>query len=142
MELHNEVMTKHLDSVKIQSLKNQMWVADQCEVASSFFARFRGLIGRKKLSLGQGLLLRPCNDIHMWFMSIPIDVVFLRKVEDRSVSSAFSGATCYEVTSVRENLKPWKVLPTHDWSAQDTLELPPGTVFRCDIRPGDRLCIN
>lgn len=123
---------KRAKYVKIQSLKNQSWIADQCEVAGSFLARLKGLMGRKSFNTGQGLWITPCNDIHMWFMRISIDVVFLRNVQD----------SIYEVTSIRENLRPWKLLPTHDWSARETLELPQGTIARCDIRPGDRLCIS
>jgi len=117
---------------RIQSVKNNSWVADECSVATSFKSRFIGLMGKSFLAEGQGLLLRPCNDIHMWFMKIPIDVVFLKPVSGQIL----------EVTSVRENLKPWRLLPVRDRRAFQTLELPVGTIQRCDLREGDRLCIS
>jgi uncharacterized membrane protein (UPF0127 family) len=113
----------------VKSIKNQSLIADKCFVAESFLARLRGLIGRKELAPGEAMLLPGCNDIHMWFMSIPIDVVFLKRQPDgRSV-----------VRSVRENLRPWRFLPARDGSADDTLELPAGSVSRLGIRPGDEL---
>ena len=123
-------------TVKILLFKNQRQVADQCFVAASFLDRLKGLIGKKAMESGQGLLLNPCNDIHMWFMSIPIDVVFIRKLNRDNSSDT------YVVTSVRKNLRPWKILPVRDGRASQTIELPIGTIERCEILPGDELCIN
>ena len=50
---------------------------DQIEVADSFFARFRGLMLRKSLQPGGGLLLKRCGAIHCCFMRFPIDAVYL-----------------------------------------------------------------
>ena len=49
------------------------------EKADTFFKRLRGLIGRKNLPQGHGLLIAPCNSIHMLFMSFAIDAVFVDK---------------------------------------------------------------
>ena len=93
-------------------------------------------MGVSKLEDGEGLLLKPCNDIHMWFMKIPIDVVFLDKGEIRH------GVRVAHVTSLRENFRPWSLFPQRDAKAADTLELPIGTIKRCDIQVGDELCIS
>ncbi len=114
--------------IRILSVKNNLWIAEECSVATTFLRRFMGLMGKRSLVEGQGLLLRPCNDIHMWFMRIPIDVVFLSQT--------------LEITSVRENLRPWRILPVRDWRAVQTLELPVGTIQRCKLREGDQLCIS
>lgn len=123
--------------VKIQSIKNQAWIADQCIVAESFFSRLKGLIGTKVLQEGQGLLLSPCREIHMWFMTLPIDVVFIRAVENQS-----DGEFSATVSSVKKNIRPWKLLPLRDWKSTDTLELPVGTIERCQIDSGDQICIS
>ena len=47
------------------------------EGARSFLARLRGLIGRRGLPPGQGLLILRCNAIHTCFMRFPIDAEFL-----------------------------------------------------------------
>lgn len=122
--------------VKIESMKNSAKVADHCVVAEKIFDRLKGLIGKKSMNPGEGLLLKPCNDIHMWFMSIPIDVVFLKKEREQGHTSF------YRVTSVRENLDPWKFFPVGDFHASETLELPRGTIQRCELKAGDELCIN
>lgn len=49
------------------------------EKADTFFKRLRGLIGRKNLPPGHGLMIVPCNSIHMLFMRFPIDAIFIDK---------------------------------------------------------------
>ncbi|WP_183858892.1 DUF192 domain-containing protein [Pectinatus brassicae] len=51
----------------------------QLEVADTFFKRFKGLMGRSRLPLGQGMLLQPCNSIHMMFMRQSLDLVYIDK---------------------------------------------------------------
>ncbi len=48
-------------------------------LAASLPARMKGLLGKDKLDAGKGLLIRPCNGIHTFFMKFPIDAVFLGK---------------------------------------------------------------
>lgn len=114
-------------SVRLINLKDQRIISDQCVVAVSFFTRLRGWIGKTRASSGEGILFPKCSSIHMWFMSIPIDVVFLG---ERRV-----------VTSVHRSVRPWRVLPLADGRAHDALELPEGTIERLGIAPGDELCI-
>lgn len=49
----------------------------RCRVARTFWTRLKGLMGEPGLPPGEGLLIRPCNSIHMFFMRFAIDVVFL-----------------------------------------------------------------
>lgn len=49
----------------------------EVEVADSFFKRLRGLMGRRRLEEKCGLLLAPCNSVHMLFMRFAIDVIYL-----------------------------------------------------------------
>lgn len=49
----------------------------EIEVAESFLSRLRGLMLRSRLEQGRGLLLAPCNSIHMLFMRFAIDVIYL-----------------------------------------------------------------
>jgi uncharacterized membrane protein (UPF0127 family) len=113
--------------VRLINLKDQRIISDQCYVAVSFLSRLRGWIGKTRAAPGEGILFPKCTSIHMWFMSIPIDVVFLG---ERRV-----------VTSVHRSVRPWKVLPLFDGRARDALELPAGSIDRLGIAPGDELCI-
>lgn len=62
-------------------------------IADTFYLRLRGLMGRKKLPETAGLLLAPCNSVHMCFMHFPIDVVYLDKE--------------YRIIKIVKNLRPW-----------------------------------
>ena len=117
-------------------------VAEHCKVADSFFSRFKGLMGQKNLPSGQGLLLTRCRDIHMWWMQIPLDVVFLKKeAPTNHEKNVTPQPEFYQVTSVFESIKPWRLLPIRDGRADHTLELPINTIRRCDLKAGTRLAV-
>ena len=75
-----------MDTVEINGIR--------AKVARTLFERIRGLIGVKNLPPGEGLLILRCNSIHTFFMSFPIDAVFL----DRSD----------RVVKVVRNIRPWR----------------------------------
>jgi uncharacterized membrane protein (UPF0127 family) len=72
-------------------------LAERAELAASPWTRFRGLMGRRELPAGGGLVLRPGGGIHMWFMRMPLDVIHVGK-DDR-------------VTHVVHGIKPWRFGP-------------------------------
>jgi len=98
-------------------------VCERCDIADRYFARMRGLLGRKGLEPGGGMLLTPESSVHMFFMHFPIDVVFL----DRD----------YKVVGVRHELRPWQVAGAR--GAHAALELPAGTAAAARIAEGDIL---
>jgi uncharacterized membrane protein (UPF0127 family) len=84
--------------------------------------RLRGLLGRAALKADEGLLIRPCRSIHMWFMRFPIDAAFL----DEEM----------RVVKVARNLRPWRLA----WAPRQTrcvVETAAGTLDRVAV--GDRL---
>lgn len=87
-------------------------LADKLCVAESILSRTRGLLGRKTLAPGEGLLLRPCTGVHTFFMKFPIDVVFLDKDN--------------LVIEVVQHLQPHRVTKVLLASAS-VIELPAGT---------------
>src|SRR6476661_2516738 len=93
------------------------------ELADSPLPRMRGLIGRRGLPAGEGMLLRPAPSIHTAFMRFPIDALFL----DREL----------RVLDIRESLPPWRVASEH--RARAVLELPAGECARRRVQVGDRL---
>jgi uncharacterized membrane protein (UPF0127 family) len=88
-------------------------IAARLELADNEWKRFIGLMGRPSIAAGDGLLLDPCNSIHMFFMRFPIDVLFLDK-ENR-------------VKKVLLRLKPWRLSPIV-FGARKVVELPAGTL--------------
>ncbi len=114
------------------SVNTQAQVADQCHVAESFFDRLRGLIGRKGLAQGEGMLFLKCNSIHTWMMSFSIDVVFLNTISDSK----------YEVVSVVKSVRPWKLFPVTNLRANHVLELGEGSIERIGLNVGETLCLS
>ncbi|MEW5991563.1 MAG: DUF192 domain-containing protein [Chloroflexota bacterium] len=103
-------------------------LADRVEVAASLWARFMGLMGRARLPAGDGLWLPSSNGIHMFFMRIPIDAVFLgRPGPDGS----------RRVVSVHRGLRPWVGLVPLVRGADGCLEVPAGTIEATATVPGD-----
>ena len=85
----------------------------------------KGLLGRRDLPEGEGILLRPASSIHMAFMRFPIDAVFLAR--DLTVLKVVA-------TSRRGG---WP----RSCRAHSVLELPAGTCERSGVREGDRLTL-
>jgi len=52
-------------------------LAHQSEKASTHIRRGVGLMGRRGLPKGGGLIIQPCNSIVCFFMRFPIDVLFI-----------------------------------------------------------------
>ena len=53
-------------------------LADNVKRADSFNKRLVGLMGKKQLADGEGLLLS-CSAVHCFFMRFPIDAVYISK---------------------------------------------------------------
>ena len=89
-----------------------------------FLGRARGLIGTRELRSEQGMLLRPCSMVHMFFMRYPIDVVFC----DNAL----------EVLHLCSNLRPWRLSP-YISDASIVIELSAGRIEDCQLQVGDVL---
>jgi uncharacterized membrane protein (UPF0127 family) len=96
--------------------------------ASRAFGRgnAKGLLGRRDLPAGEGLLLHdPTGTIHMFFMRFAIDAVFL----DEGL----------RVVRVAHGLKPWRVARAS--GAKRILEIGAGEARRLGIEPGQQLVL-
>ena len=82
----------------------------KAKVARSLFERMRGLIGTKRLEKDEGMLILRCNAIHTFFMSFPIDAVFLDR-SDRVVKTV-------------RNIKPWRFFVWGGFRAAKVIEIP------------------
>src|SRR5215204_7088823 len=49
-------------------------LADRADIAKNVWTRGKGLLGRRGLPEGEGLVIEPCSSIHTLFMAFPIDV--------------------------------------------------------------------
>jgi uncharacterized membrane protein (UPF0127 family) len=100
-------------------------VCGRCGLADGTVSRMRGLLGRRNLSSGEGILLVPGGSIHTFFMRFAIDVVFLDR-ENR-------------VVGVRPVVRPWRMAFAR--GARKTLELAAGEVQRLGLRAGEQLVL-
>lgn len=85
----------------------------------------RGLLGRRELPAGEGILLRPAGSIHTFFMRFAIDAVFL----DREL----------RVVKTATEIRPWKTRGAR--GAKAVLELASGECARRGIRVGQQLAL-
>jgi uncharacterized protein len=103
-------------------------IADAVETASSLWARFMGLMGRRTLPEGHALWLTGTNGIHMFFMRFPIDAVFLgRPAPDGSRT----------VLAAKRALRPWTGVVPLVRGASGVLELPVGAIDASGTAAGD-----
>ena len=72
-------------------------ILEDLQIADTFYARFRGLMGRPSIPENAGLMIKPCNSVHCFFMKFPIDVIFVDK-KDR-------------VVHIAEGMKPGSISP-------------------------------
>ena len=100
-------------------------VCERCAVADRPLPRLRGLLGRRELPAGHGLLLRPAPSIHTWFMRFPIDAVFL--------------SADLEVLAVRPEMPAWRMAAGR--GARAVLELAAGEAARRGVSAGSRLSV-
>ena len=100
-------------------------VCERLLVAAGPLQRMRGLLGRKELPAGEGILLRPAGSIHMFFMRFAIDAIFL----DGDLV----------VIDVVPDLRPWRTAGRR--GAKAVVELASGECARRGIKPGDVLSL-
>ena len=81
----------------------------------------KGLLGRRELAGDEGILIRPCNSIHMFFMRFAIDAIFL----DRK------GV----VVKVAANVRPWRM--AYARRAHAVIEIAAGEAERRGVNTGD-----
>ena len=100
-------------------------VCGSCQLADGPVSRMRGLLGRRDLPAGEGILLVPGGSVHTCFMRFAIDVVFLDR-ENR-------------VVGTRSAVRPWRMAFAR--GAKKTLELASGEVQRLGLSRGEQLVL-
>lgn len=101
-------------------------LADRVRVADTWTGRLRGLLGRRGLAPGEGLLLTPCRAVHTFGLRYPIDVVYV--------------ARDGRVVLVQGGMLPGRPGP-YVRAAAWVLELAAGTAQARGVAAGDRLAL-
>src|SRR5262245_8348911 len=100
---------------------NGLVLVDRLRPAHTHWTRLRGLLGTRTLAPGEGLWIKPSNQVHMFGMRYSIDVVFL---DDGG-----------RVLRVVHELQPNRISPKVK-GATSVLELPAGTAVRVELMEG------
>jgi uncharacterized membrane protein (UPF0127 family) len=98
-------------------------LSDSCRFANSLLKRMVGLLNRRVLAKGEGLLLDRCYGIHTFFMRFSIDVLFLDK--ELQVIRAVSALPPFRTCVVKQ--------------AVYVLELPVGSIQQSQTTAGDQI---
>ncbi len=97
-------------------------VLPEVERARGAWGSFRGLMLRKRIPEGYGLLFAPAQGIHTQFMRFAIDLVFLDKE--------------MQVVKIHEAMPPWRF----DFKrAAMVIEATSGAAAAAGLREGDRV---
>jgi uncharacterized protein len=111
------------DTVKLINQTKGTVVAEKLLIADSFFTRLKGLLGTSELPAGEALLIRPCNNIHMFGMQYSIDVAFVSDTD--------------QVLKTVAALRPGRFSCCS--TAHYVVEMPCGTLQASGTESGDRL---
>jgi uncharacterized membrane protein (UPF0127 family) len=105
-------------------LKQQQVYIGTVSIADNILTRIKGLLGAPPLPDYQGLLIKPCKQVHTVGMRYPISVWFIDKDN--------------QVIRIINNLKPGKISP-YIRTAQYIVEFSGNWAERCGCREGDYL---
>jgi uncharacterized protein len=94
--------------------------------ADTIFARLKGLIGKIRLKLDEGLWIVPSQGVHTLGVLFPLDLIYL----DES----------YQVIHVIEHFPRFRIAPLRTQAAS-VLELPTHTIYSSQTQRGDQLII-
>lgn len=111
-------------TLRVHNRARHTTLVTQGAVASSLWTRFWGLMGRRELPPGYGLLLENESAIHTFGMRVAIDVVYLD-----------AQAIILRTTAA---MPPYHIGPLVR-GARNVLELPIGTLARTHTQSGDQL---
>lgn len=111
--------------IVINDSKNNI-IADEVRIANTFWQRLVGLLGHNELKEDEGLIIKPCQMVHTFFMNFAIDLIFL----DRSG----------QILELVENLKPNRISP-FVIEAEQVIELASGIIQQKGIEVGEKIVI-
>lgn len=111
---------------KIQHGESAQLLIENLELAESFFARGKGLLGRKNLADSNALWIKPCNNIHTCFMNFAIDCIFVNKK--------------MEIEKIVSGVKPYKIIGPF-WKASSVFETAAGLADKWKLQVGDQLYV-
>ena len=111
---------------KTSSAQGAELLLENLEVAESFWARGIGLLGRKNIEANEALWIKPCNNIHTFFMKFKIDCIFIDKK--------------MEITKIVSNISAFRLVGPY-WKSFSVIETQAGFAEKKNLKLGDQLYV-
>jgi uncharacterized protein len=105
---------------------NESFLGLKVTCASTSLARVKGLVGKLRISPGEGLWMVPSRGIHTVGVLFPVDVIYLDPGN--------------RVVHMVEHMRPFRLGPIR-LNAASVLELPVHTIYASQTRVGDQMLI-
>ncbi len=121
--------TKDKMSVRTYCVYNQTrecFLSLSVTPADTSFARLKGLIGRLRLRVDEGLWIVPSCGVHTVGVLFPLDLIYLNE--------------SHQVIHLIEHFPTFRIAPLRT-QASSVLELPTHTIYSSQTQPGDQLLI-
>jgi len=99
--------------------------AEEVEVATGFFDRLRGLLGRSEMRDGAAMVIEHCGSVHTVGMRFPIDLIFLDKD--------------WKVVCVKRDVKPGRPMVFGGLLASRVVESSSGGLVLSGLESGVKL---
>ncbi len=99
--------------------------AEPVEYAAGFFARLKGLLGRRGMDGRSAMIIEHCSSVHTAGMRFALDLIFLDKE--------------WRVISIRRDVKPGNPMVTGGMRAKRVVESQAGGLELNHLRVGDQL---
>lgn len=116
-------------TIRIMNQTRGQPIATQAELARSFMARGRGLMGRRSLPAGYALIIYPEWSIHTFFMRVAIDVLFVDRAN--------------RVVGLRHAMPPSRPFAgVAPWRGHYVIEMPAGVLAATGTAIGDQLVLD
>lgn len=113
-----------METIRIIDKTSNTVLVRSAEIARRVIPRMKGLLGRKRLEDGEGLVIMPCSSVHTIGMRFPIDVMF------------FDGRL--RIVAIRRNMKSFRLSAWHP-AAAGVIEAAAGTFGLLKAKTGDEL---
>lgn len=110
--------------MKVINITKDTLIAENLFIAETLLKRTVGLLGRKEFKKGEALLIKPCQQIHTFFMRFSIDLLFLDKRN--------------WIVKTIKNFPPWRISGIYP-KAKSCLELPSGIIESTFTQEGDEI---
>jgi uncharacterized protein len=115
------------ETVAVLNTTRNTVLGERIGVAETSLSRMVGLLGKRGLEAGTGLLIMPSQAIHTVAMKFPIDVLFVDKR--------------WRVVAMRPEMVPYRMTGIH-WRARCVIELPSGQIANTSTEVGDQLSVD